>query len=685
MTITDTTPGATPPGRAAQRIPRSVLFGNPDRINARLSPDGTLLAYAAPHEQVMNVWIEPVDGSAAARPVTADRGRGITEVTLCAGGRLVYRQDSDGDEGWRLYVLDLTDPDVADRDAADRDAADQEGAGLAGGAARLVTPEHGVQARVLSYHPWHPDRMLVALNADDPRLHDVYELDLTTGDLAKIASNPGHDGQPPFAHWLADADLHVRVGVVTTPDGGIVIHVRDTVDGPYRPLLTVPADDFDPRTDITFTRDGTALIMKTSLGAPAMRLVRIDVASGHLTTIASDPDNDLADVWLDATTLEPIVAVYQPDRARYDVLDPAYTTHVDHLTALDDGDVTVVNTARDGRLTLAATTAPDAPTRYYLYDHDTRQSRYLFNHHAALARHRLAAMEPFCFTARDGLKLHGYLTQPATRPGDAPGAPDASDAPGGPGGPGGPPPAVVLVHGGPWARDTWRYHPEAQWLADRGYAVIQVNFRGSTGYGKAHLNAGNRQWGRAMQHDLLDAIDHLARDGVIDPDRVGICGGSYGGYAALCGATLNQDVFACAVSLCGPTDLHTLLTAPAPYVQTWVPVWHARVGHPEHDADRLREVSPLTHAAAIRTPLLIAQGATDPRVPPHHAEALVAALNRSGVPTRYLLFTDEGHGLTRPANRETFYAEVEAFLATHLGGTCEPTTQAGTRPNQQPA
>lgn len=612
-------------------IPRRVLFGDPDKINVALSPDGTLLGYAAPHQGAMNIWVQPVDGSTPARPVTGDRGRGITEFTLCAGGRIVYRQDSDGDESWRLYLLDL-----------------------GSGQARLVTPGRGMQARVLAYHPWRPDQMLIELNATSPQLHDVYELDLPSGELTLIEPNPGHGGQPPFALWLADADLQVRGGTVPAPDGGVVVHIRDGGTGPYRPLIAVPGGDLAPQTAISFTRDGADLIMATSVDAPATRLARIDATTGQTTTISSDPGYDLAGTWHDPATLEPVVAAYAPGRTRYRLLDPSFAADLHQLTALDDGDVTLAGSAGDGRLLLAQTSAPNAPVRYYLYDRRTRTSRFLFPHRDQLAGYRLAPMDTFSLTARDGLQLHGYLTRP---PGAA-----------------GPLPAVVVVHGGPWVRDHWCYHPEAQWLASRGYAVIQVNYRGSAGYGKAHLNAGNRQWGRAMHTDLLDAVTHLAGNGVIDGARVGIYGWSYGGYAALCGAAFSGEVFRCAVSGCGPADLATLVSSFPPFVQPIIAWYHARVGNPGTDAGQLRETSPLTFAASIRTPLLIAQGAQDPRVPRAQADALITTLAQHRVPHRYLLFDDEGHGLKRAANRETFYTETEKFLSTHLGGACEDTT-----------
>lgn len=620
-------------------IPRRVLFGDPHRISPTLSPDGRLFAYAAPDEGVMNVWLRPVDGSAPARPVTHDRGRGITAFTLCEGNRLVYAQDTDGDESWRLYLLDL-----------------------ASGQTRLVTPERGVHAQVLAYDPaCDPDWMLVLLNSDNPQLHDVYGLDLRTGEVTAIEANPGHQGQMPFVGWLIDTELNVRGGAVPTPDGGVVVRIRDGAEGPYRTLIEVGGEDLDPNTGIGFTPDGTRLIMATSLGAPANRLAELDITSGKLTTLAGDPSYDLAGIWFDERSREPVVAVYAPDRARYEVLDPGFAIDLEHLVKLDDGDVSLVGSAQEGRLLLAATTAPHAPVRYYLYDRQTKDARFLFAHRDDLDGYPLARMEPFSFTARDGLKLHGYLTLPVN-------APDH------------PLPAVLVVHGGPWMRDGWGYHPEAQWLANRGYAVIQVNYRGSTGYGKAHLNAGNHEWGRAMHDDLVDAVHYLSNNKVIDPARIGIYGASYGGYAALCGAVFNPDTFRCAISICGATDLATYITNLPAYAQPMIAILHTRLGNPQidADADRLHQVSPLAHAATIRIPLLIAQGANDPRVLRSHADELVAALKQHGVPHTYLVFDDEGHGLVLPQNRERFYREAEHFLAEYLGGLCEDTSDQTT-------
>ncbi|MEV3927228.1 S9 family peptidase [Actinomadura coerulea] len=621
-----------------ERIPRQVLFGGAQRLAPSLSPDGELLAFAALAHQTMNVWVQPVDGSAPARPVTHAQGGGITEFTLCAGGRLVYRQ-ADGGENWRLYLLD----DVLDVQCEPR----------------LVGPKRGAyQAQMLVYYPlWHPDQMLVAFNDVDPLLYDVYLLDLVTGQTSLAVTNPGHRGGEAFVSWLADSDLHVRGGGVDAGDGGLVLHVSAEPGGPLRPLVHLPPADDASNELITFTRDGAHLITATSLDAPAVRLAKIDVVTGQITTLAGDPDHDVARVWLDTVTGEPAVAVHSPGRNRYQLLDLGFKDTLRHLTSLDEGDVDLVGTARDGQLLLAATAAPDRAVRYYLHDRRTGQARLLFQDRDDLDPYELAPMQPFQLVARDGLDLHGYLTRP-------PRAPD------------GPLPAVLLVHDGPWARDTWSYRPEVQWLADQGYAVIQVNYRGSTGYGLAHLDAGNRQWGRAMQTDLLDTVAHLVGEGLIDASWVAIYGASYGGYAALCGATFHGDVFAAAVSECGPTDLSALINAlnftavltSVPGHSQMMEQYRIRIGDPEHDADRLRAVSPSAHTSRIRVPLLAAQGALDRLVREAETDALIAELSANRVPHCYLVFPDEGHGLVRPANRDVFHRAVEAFLAEHLGG-----------------
>jgi dipeptidyl aminopeptidase/acylaminoacyl peptidase len=334
------------------------------------------------------------------------------------------------------------------------------------------------------------------------------------------------------------------------------------------------------------------------------------------------------------------------------VLDPALAPDVEAISALNSGDAVFISRDHADRTWTVGFTADDGPVSYYAFDRDSRTGRFLFTQHDDLAGYRLSPMEPFSFAARDGLEINGYLTFP-------PDAPRTGL------------PAVLFVHGGPWARDTWGYDSTAQWLANRGYLCVQVNYRGSTGYGKAFLNAGDREWGRKMHDDLIDAVEHVVSQGYAERSRVGIYGGSYGGYAALAGATFTPDVFRCAVDIVGPSNLQTLLETIPPYWKPLVSQFHRRVGHPDHDGALLWERSPLSRAGDIRIPLLIAQGANDPRVKMSESDQIVAALSQRGIPHTYLVYPDEGHGFKKPENAMAFQAEAERFLAEHLGGRCE--------------
>ena len=604
-------------------VPRQVLFGNPEKVSPRISPDGARLAWIAPDEDVLNVWVGTV-GADDARPVTKDRDRGIRSYFWAHDNRhLLYVQDQGGDENWRLHDVDL-------ETGVDRD----------------LTPFEDVQARVEDTDKRFPNEILVGLNRDNPQLHDVYRLDLTTGELEKVAENPG------FIGFLADADFRVRAGVAPLPDGGMVVMVRDDEESEWRPILEVGQDDALTTNPISFTLDGSALWAVSSVGANAGRLVRIDCGSGEPEVMAEDPTYDVAGVHLHPDTREPRLVVYVKERTSYQVLDAEVAGDLAALQAVERGDLSLVGDDDADRTWLAAYMADDGPVRYYAFDRETQEPTFLFEHQPALSEYQLASMEPFSFTARDGLTIHGYITFP-------PGAGRTGL------------PAVLNVHGGPWARDTWGYDPEAQWLANRGYLCVQVNFRGSTGYGKDFVNAGDREWGAKMHDDLLDAVDWVVAQGYADASKIAIYGGSYGGYAALAGAAFTPDVFACAVDIVGPSNLKTLIESIPPYWAPMIAQFHTRVGNPETEPDFLWERSPLSRAGDIRIPLLIAQGANDPRVKQAESEQIVAALTEKGIDHEYLLFPDEGHGFAKPENRLMFYAAAERFLARHLGGRYE--------------
>ncbi|MGH3300120.1 MAG: alpha/beta fold hydrolase [Streptosporangiaceae bacterium] len=611
-------------------IPLPVLFGNPERVMPRISPDGSELAWIAPHEGVLNVWMAPISADqgvdwTAARVVTDDTDRGIRQFAWAHDGRhLLYVQDAGGDENWRLYDVDL--PTMQRRD---------------------LTPFDGVQARLIAHEKAFPDQILVGLNKDNPKLHDVYRLDLTTGQLTKELDNPG------FGDLVADAQLVVRAALQPRPDGSVLLVVKDSADAAdWREVLEIPAEDALTTAPVSFSADGQSLLLISSVGMQAAALVRMDLATGATEVLAEDPEADVSGVRVHQDTREPQIVTFLRDRSVYRVLDPSVADHVRAIRALHPGDPAFGHGDDAGRVWLAAFTTDTGSVTYYTYDTSTGAASFLFEARPELSRYELAGMEPFAFTARDGLTVHGYLSFPLGQ--------DRSNLP-----------TVLFVHGGPWARDTWGFDPNAQWLANRGYLCIQVNFRGSAGYGKAFLNAGDREWGNTMQHDLTDAVANAIDKGWSDPARIAIMGGSYGGYAALAGAAFTPDLYRCAVDIVGPSNLITLIETIPPY---WAPIlaqFHNRVGNPVTDRDFLWSRSPLSAASQIRIPLLIAQGANDPRVKQAESEQIVAALEQHGISCDYLLFPDEGHGFAKPANRLKFYAAADQFLSRYLGGRAD--------------
>jgi dipeptidyl aminopeptidase/acylaminoacyl peptidase len=607
-----------------QLIPREVLFGNPERASPAISPDGGRIAWLAPVDGVLNVWVAQV-GADDAAPVTKDTDRGIRDYRWAHDDRhLLYVQDRGGDENWHLYAVDLDSGETRD-----------------------LTPFDGVQAQLVATDKRFPDRVLVGLNKDNPQLHDVYQADLASGRLQLLASNPG------FVGWVADAELRVRCGVAATPDGGLQVMVRDDGEGEWRLALLVGQEDALTTSPVAFSRDGGSLLLVSSEQANAARLVRLDLAGGDRKVLYEDPRYDVQDVVLHPDTREPELVSVLRERAELEALDPALSEELTAIRAVHPGDVGFLGRDHADRTWLLAFTADDGPVSYYAWGRAARQATFLFVHRPELERYQLAKMEPFSYTARDGLEVHGYLTFPhgAARSGL---------------------PTVLNVHGGPWWRNAWGFDPEAQWLANRGYLSVQVNFRGSTGYGKAFVNAGDRQWGAAMHDDLVDAVRFVVGQGWADPRRVAIYGGSYGGYAALVGATFTPEVFRCAVDVVGPSNLNTLIESIPPYWKPMVSLFHTRVGNPETEADFLWSRSPLSRVEQIRIPVLIVQGANDPRVKQAESEQIVAAMRDKGIAYEYLLFEDEGHGFAKPANRLRFYAKAERFLAEHLGGRHEP-------------
>ena len=602
-------------------IPRDVLFGLPERTAPALSPDGKRLAYLAPSNGSLSVWVRTI-GATDDRVVASDPKRPIRNAFWSPdGSRVLFLQDAGGDENFHLFAVDPAAPSTPTD----------------------LTPYPKTRVGIESIDYAHPT-ILVQMNKRDPQLFDVYRLDPKTGAATLDTQNPGN-----ASGFAEDAHDVVRAAVVQKPDASTDVLVRDAQDAPWRTLANFAADDGSANV-WGFTPDGSGIYITTAAGTNAEQLFRYDLKTGARTAVAGDPQYDVFFVAFSQRTKAPMVAGIERDRLDMIVLDPAYAADMAAIKAQVPGDISSVTVDRDEGVWLVGSTVDNGGPTYWTYDRGSKKATLLFAVRPALAQYTLAKMTPVTYPARDGMTIHGYLTTPV--------GVDPKNLP-----------TVIFVHGGPWARDTWGYSSYPQWLANRGYAVLQPNFRGSTGYGKAFVNAGDRQWAGAMRTDLLDAKDWLVKQGISDPKRVAIMGGSYGGYATLAALTFSPDAFAAGVDIVGPSNLNTLLQSIPPY---WGPIRSTFTRRMGEGTDFLNSQSPLFKADAIRVPLLIGQGLNDPRVNVRESDQIVAAMRKNAKPVTYVVFPDEGHGFARPENNKRFNAAVEAFLAQNLGGRAEP-------------
>ena len=474
-----------------------------------------------------------------------------------------------------------------------------------------------------------PAEILAVLNVRDGKLMDVWRIDLRTGAATLEVENPGD-----VIWWVADDDLVVRAARVRTPDDGFEVRVRTDTASPWRTLLSAAPDQ--GVFPLGFNQDGREVFLLSSIGSDTFRVVAREVESGGERVVASMDCFDAERVMIHPTRQAIEAVSFEPARRQWSVIDPGVAADFDAIRNLDDGDFRIASRDFDDRKWIVEFQSAHRPTRYFLWDRAAKKAGFLFSDRPGLEHLQLAEVQPIKYRARDGLEVHGFLAIPAgLEPRNLP--------------------LVVYVHGGPWLRDYWTFNTWTQLLANRGYAVLQPNFRGSMGYGMKHLHAGDRQWGLAMQDDLTDAVRWAVAEGIADPVRVAIIGLSYGGYAAVAGAAFTPDLYKCA------------------YIAMRA-LWNARVGNPDDAADRelLTNASPLFAADRIRIPLLIALGANDSRVKQSEAEQIVAVIEKNGGTATYVLYSDEGHGITRPVNRMDFLARVERFLAENLDGRYEP-------------
>ncbi|MDT7727582.1 MAG: hypothetical protein QOI21_4158 [Actinomycetota bacterium] len=603
-------------------IPQRVLFGEPAVTAPSLSPSGTHLAYLAPHEDDVAVWV----GSLADRdfrPLRDLRARYVEDYLWARDGRhLLYLADHDGDECEHLMAVDLRTGKVRD-----------------------LTPFPGVHTRVVGLQTRVPDQVLVEMNLEDSGRNDLYRIDLAGARREPVAAEPGLSG------WLTDPDLRVRAARRQLPGGGLEVLARDDEYSAWRVLLELDYEDATATSVLGFTGDGKDLLLLSPLGADTVRLLRLSTVTGAVDVLYEDPAYDVTSATVHPVTGQVDLVTVERDRTELIGLTADTRARLARIRESTRGDVTSLGRDLDDRWWLVQDNFDRGPAAFWLFDRVRGTGEVLFTHQPELDGYRLSAVEPFDFTARDGLQVHGYLTFP---PGDRAGLP-----------------AVLNVHGGPWERNRWGFRAESQWLANRGYLTIEVNYRGSTGYGRRFELAGDREWGGRMQDDLIDAVRHVVGRGFADPGRIAVYGTSYGGYAALVGAAFTPEVFRCAVAVAAPANLRTFVESVPDY---WRPIGDRlarRIGDPRTDADFLWSRSPLSRVADIRIPILLAYGGNDPRVPVSEAEQLVKALRANDVRYEYLYFPGEGHGFRKPANVFAFRAAAEKFLAENLGGRWE--------------
>ena len=610
-------------------IARRLLFGNPEKMLALLSSDGSKLSYLAPVDGVLNVWVGPADRPRDARPVTGEKVRGVPGYCWAhTSEHLLYWQDTDGDENWHLYAVDLRS-----------------------GAIRDLTPIPQVQARIEMLSRRTTTKIVIGLNDRDPKAHDFYVLDIESGERTLLVRN-----DESFVGLLCDLDLAPRVTSRMTSDGGEQYLLREA--GAWKPFFEVGLED--SASTRWLEADGRHVTLIDSRQRNTGAVKRFDTISGRFELLAEDPRAEPQWFLVHPTERRLQAVAFNYERVAWKVLDPAIAADIELLSGFLDADFHVVSRTTDDRFWMIAFHRDANPVHYYRYDREARRLHFLFSNHPELDATPLVQMRPVVIPSRDGLDLVSYLSLPADR--DRDGRPDE------------PLPMALVVHGGPWGRDVWANNATHQWLANRGYAVLSVNFRASTGFGKAFTNAGNRERGAAMHDDLLDAVDWSVREGIARRDAIAIMGGSYGGYATLVGLTFTPEVFACGIDLVGPSNLVTLLESIPPYWAPQLELFASRVGDPRTPEGRefLASRSPLTFADRIRRPLLIAQGANDPRVKRSESDQIVHALQAKGIPVTYVSYPDEGHGFQRPENRLSFNAIAEAFLSRCLGGRCEP-------------
>ncbi|HXR57429.1 MAG TPA: S9 family peptidase [Casimicrobiaceae bacterium] len=611
--------GVATPASSADAIPMRDFFRHPDRAYYRISGDGKTLSFMQPWERRMNIYVQPLGSGAEPVRVTSEKDRDIPDYFWKGADRIVYTKDFGGDENDHVVVVDRR-----------------------GGEPRDVTPFEGVKAQIIDPLVEFPDRMLIGLNKRVKEVFDVYELDLASGKLTQVAQNPGN-----ITAWGADHAGQLRYAIATDGVNQTYLY-RDDVKAPFKAVLTTTfRDNFAPQ---FFTADNRKLYVASNIGRDKVAIVLVDPATAKEEKVVYARDDVDVDgvVWSKARKRPAYVSYQTWKSARHYLDDDARRLFKRLEEKLAGYEVTVQSTTDDeSGLIVAATNDRTQGTRYF-YDRKADRLTKLGDVAPWLPEAKMAAVKPIEYKTRDGLTVHGYLTVPnGVTPKKLP--------------------VIVNPHGGPWARDSWGFNPEVQFLASRGYAVLQVNYRGSTGYGRKFWESSFKQWGFAMQDDVTDGVEWMIKEGTADPARICIYGGSYGGYATLEGLVKTPDLYACGVDYVGVSNLFTFMKTIPPYWKPFLAMMHEMVGDPDKDKERLAAASPALNADRIKAPLLIAQGANDPRVNKDESDQMVAALKKRGIDVPYIVKDNEGHGFHNEENQFAFYEAMEKFLDKYIG------------------
>ncbi len=649
-------------------IDRELLFGNPEIAGAQISPDGRFIAFRKPYKDTMNIWVKGADEPfASARPLTNETKRPIPDFFWSRDGKFIlFVKDNGGDENFNVYAVNPSETPANGAEVP---------------TARNLTDAKKVRAFIYNVPKSEPDAIYVGLNDREPAWHDLYKVKISTGERTLIRQNTER-----LTGWLFDNEGKLRLATRSTQSGDTEI-LRVDAEGKFTKVYS--CNVFETCAPVHFNKDNRRVYMETNKGdgVDLTKLVLFELETGKEEMVESDPINrvDIEDAVFSDVTDEIIFTEYVDDRQRLYFKDKAFEADYNRLRKeLPNREISFDSSTKDETKWLITALSDTEPGEKYLFDRRTKKLTLQYRVREKLPRESLAQITAIRYKSSDGLEIPAYLALPK-------GVAQKNL------------PLVVHPHGGPWGRDHWGYNSFAQFFANRGYAVLMPNFRASTGYGKKFLDAGNKQWGDKMQDDITWGVKYLIAKGIADPKRVGIMGGSYGGYATLAGVTFTPDLYAAAVAYVAPSNLITLLETIPPYWEADRITFYKRMGDPntaEGKAQLMRQ-SPLTHVAKIKTPLLVVQGANDPRVNKREADQIVIALRDRGFPVEYIVAPDEGHGFARPVNNMAMLAMSEKFFAKHLGGryqesmtpqvaqrlqeiTVDPkTVQAPTRPNEK--